>query len=119
MSAINIISAGGNKRTTRCQGGGPKKQGLTANATGFMLGQPYYWRACFGGIAGKGNGRANGTVNYNLRTFYISTTNQLGAIGRERSQFNPSADGVNLASIRNNALFCPGLKNKKYCFRKF
>ena len=28
MSAINIISAGGNKRTTRCQGGGPKSKGL-------------------------------------------------------------------------------------------
>ena len=84
-----------------------------------MLGQPFYWRACFGGIAGKGNGRANGTVNYNLRTFYISTTNQLGAIGRERSQFNPSADGVNLASIRNNALFCQGLKNKNIALGSF
>ena len=119
MSLIRQISAGGNKITTQCQGGGDKKQGLTPNATGFMLGQPFYWRACFGGLTGKGNGRANGTVDYNLRTFYISTTNQLGGIGRERSQFNPSADGVNLLLLENRIFSCQGLKNKNIALGSF
>ena len=119
MSLIRQISAGGNKKTTQCQGGGDKKQGLTPNATGFMLGQPFYWRACFGGLTGKGNGRANGTVDYNLRTFYVSTTNQLGGIGRERSQFNPSADGVNLLLLENRIFSCQGLKNKNIALGSF
>ena len=90
------LHAGGNVYDTGCQGGGDKKAGLAPTATGFMLGMPFAWRAALGGIATAGNGRANGGT----RNFIISTVNQLGGVGRYRSQTSVPGDGVNINHIK-------------------
>ena len=68
------------KIITRNQGGGNKLQGLAPGCTAFYIaqstGQSYYTET--------GDGR-----NRNL----VICVNQLGGIGRKRSQFRPNADG--------------------------
>ena len=104
MSQISKIAAGGTRYTTVCQGGGDKKAGLAPSATSQMLSMPFNWRAALGGIATPGNGRAKGTLN---TKFKISTVNQIGGVGRLRSQTSvPTADGVNLANIKTRLRDC-------------
>ena len=110
MSNIARMSAGATSLTARCQGGGDKKQGLTPNATGFNLG-PFAWRAAFGGLTGRGNGRGNGSVNYEFRQYFISTTNQIGGIGRYRRQTKHPSRGISLFGIRNSIKRCSGFRN--------
>lgn len=99
---------GVSRMITRCQGGGDKKAGLVPTATGQMLSQPFAWRAALGGLATKGNGRANG----GNKVFKISTVNQLGGIGRYRSMTGQPADGVNRNAIIIGATNCSMSVNK-------
>ena len=110
MSKIARMSAGATSLTARCQGGGDKKQGLTPNATGFNLG-PFAWRAAFGGLTDRGNGRGNGSVNYEFRQYFISITNQIGGIGRYRRQTKYPSRGISLFGIRNSIKRCSGFRN--------
>lgn len=63
-------------------GGGNKKQGLAPKATNFFI-APYTGNQY---SVGSGDGRDR---------FRLVCMNQLGGIGRGRSQFGPSADGTN------------------------
>tara|TARA_Y100001980_G_C14549192_1_gene330915 strand:- start:933 stop:1337 length:405 start_codon:yes stop_codon:yes gene_type:complete len=103
MSAIARISAGGNKFTTYCQGGGDKKAGLVPTATGFYLSQPFAWRAALGGIATPGNGRGRGNLTKN---FPISTVNQIGGVGKYRSQTTHPSRGINMNAIKQSSANC-------------
>lgn len=74
------VGAGNAKIVTRNQGGGDKKQGLAPCATHYFMadatGNEYYTES--------GDGR---------QRFTLACVNQLGGIGRKRSQFRPNADG--------------------------
>ena len=95
---------GVSRMVNRPQGGGDKLAGLAPTATGQMLSMPFAWRAAMGGLAngcaGGGAGRANGGYACG-KMVKISTTNQLGGIGRKRSMTFPPADGVNKKLIKS------------------
>tara|TARA_Y100001980_G_C14436246_1_gene223489 strand:- start:173 stop:559 length:387 start_codon:yes stop_codon:yes gene_type:complete len=115
MSGISKIAAGGTRYTTVCQGGGDKKAGLVPTATGFYLSQPFAWRAALGGLATtSGNGRGRG----HLSPFYISTVNQIGGVGKYRSQTTYPSDGVNVKAIKTASDNCKmGLTNSFLSYR--
>lgn len=102
MSQISKIAAGGTRYTTSCQGGGDKKAGLVPTATGFLLSQPFAWRAALGGLATAGNGRGRG----HLKPFYISTVNQIGGVGVNRSQTTHPSRGVNINAVKTASANC-------------
>ena len=102
------LHAGGNVYDTSCQGGGDKKAGLAPTATGFMLGMPFAWRSALGGIATKGNGRANG----GHKSFILSTVNQIGGVGKYRSVTSMPSDGVNINHIKQGSKDCAKLVHK-------
>ena len=104
----NLLAAGGTKYDTGCQGGGPSLEGLVPSATSQMSSQTFNWRAALGGIATKGNGRGNGTVDSNLKPFYVSTTNQLGGIGSKSSMTKQGCglNGVSKCRIINSISRC-------------
>ena len=74
------VGANNAKRITRNQGGGDKKQGLAPCATHYFIdnttGQEYFTES--------GDGR---------QRFTLACVNQLGGIGRGRTQFRNNADG--------------------------
>ena len=75
------VGCGNSRRTTQNQGGGDKKQGIAPHATHWYIanstGSEYYTKS--------GDGR---------NRFHLVCLNQLGGIGRGRSQFRPNADGA-------------------------
>ena len=70
------------KISNRPSGGGNKLQGLAPKATNFFI-APYTGREY---SINSGDGRER---------FKLININQIGGIGKYRSQFNPSADGIN------------------------
>ena len=91
MPKSRIMGAGLAGATTRdvsvngCQGGGNKKQG-TAFLTGRMD-SVFQITSSGGGAATRG--RATGTKRH-----FVFCVNQLGGVGRFRSQYTEGADGV-------------------------
>ena len=107
MSQISKIAAGGTRYTTVCQGGGDKKAGLVPTATGFLLSQPFAWRAALGGLATSGSSTAgNGRGRGHLKPFYISTVNQIGGVGVNRSQTTHPSRGVNINAVKTASTNC-------------
>ena len=110
MSAkIRQISAGATKLTSGCQGGGDKLAGLPPTATGEMLSMPFAWRAALGGIAGPGNGRANGNLT---NKFLISRTNQLSRVSGRYYMTGIPSDGVNNYQINEGIRRCRQTTNR-------
>jgi hypothetical protein len=91
MPKSRIMGAGLASSTTRnvstngCQGGGNKKQG-TAFLTGRM---DSVWPISSSGGGAATRGRATGTKRH-----FVFCVNQLGGVGRFRSQYTEGADGV-------------------------
>ena len=91
MPKSRIMGAGLAGATTRdvsvngCQGGGNKKQG-TAFLTGRM---DSVWPVTSSGGGAATRGRATGTKRH-----FVFCVNQLGGVGRFRSQYREGADGV-------------------------
>ncbi len=89
MPKSRILGAGLASATTRsvsvngCQGGGNKKQG-TAFLTGRM---DTVWPITSGGGGAATRGRATGT-----KRNFVFCVNQLGGVGRFRSQYTEGAD---------------------------
>lgn len=92
------------KISNRPSGGGSKLQGLAPSATNFFIASS----------SGSQYVTQVGGANRNDTNFCI---NQLGGIGRERSQFSPSANGVNC--ICNNIYLKNYLNNNIYEINKF
>jgi hypothetical protein len=107
MSKAGIMGAGGsgmryNVNTHGNQGGGNKKQGLVPTATNYYM------------MPGVGHNSINRAYGKNRNVVFCM--NQLGGVGRGRSQFgHGSRDGVNPVAGGCNHGFCGATPDNLYC----